>query len=72
MMQMLMQLLTMGNNPQQIIQDLMVRNPQAQIVLNQMQQSGMNPKQYAMQYARQNNINLQPFINTIGQRGIRL
>lgn len=72
MMQMLMQLLTMGNNPQQIIQDLMVRNPQAQIVLNQMQQSGMSPKQYAMQYARQNNINLQPFINTMGQRGIRL
>lgn len=72
MMQMLMQLLTMGNNPQQIIQDLMVKNPQAQIVLNQMQQSGMSPKQYAMQYARQNNINLQPFINTMGQRGIRL
>jgi ABC-type proline/glycine betaine transport system substrate-binding protein len=71
-MNMLMQMLSMGNNPQQIIQNLAAQNPQVQAVFNQMQQSGMTPQQYAMQYAKQNNINIQPFVNMMNQRGIRL
>lgn len=71
-MNMLMQMLSMGSNPQQIIQNIVAQNPQVQAVLNQMQQSGMTPQQYAMQYAKQNNINIQPFLNVMNQRGIRL
>lgn len=58
-------------NPNQIIQQTLQRNPQAQILFNQMQQSGMSARDFTIQYARQNNINLQPIINTLSQRGIK-
>ena len=68
---MLMQMMTMGNNPQQIIQNVIRQNPQAQMVFNQMQQSGMTAQQYVMQYAKQNNIDINPLINFLQQRGVR-
>lgn len=71
-MNMLMQMLSMGNNPQQIIQNMMMQNPEIRTAFNQMQQSGMTPQQYAMQYAKQNNINIQPLVNVMNQRGIKL
>lgn len=49
-------ILSMGNNPQQIQEILFAQNPQLRIIANQMQQSGLSPIQFAMQYARQNNI----------------
>lgn len=51
------QMLSMGNNPQQIEQMILQQNPQLQVVYNQMKQSGMRPMDFVMQYARQNNIN---------------
>ena len=51
--------------------DLIKQNPQAQILFNQMQQSGMSIKDFTLQYARQNNINLEQIINVISQRGIK-
>ena len=51
--------------------DLIKQNPQAQIIFNQMQQSGMSIKDFTMQYARQNNINLEQIINVLSQRGIK-
>ena len=51
--------------------DLIKQNPQAQILFNQMQQSGMSVKDFTMQYARQNNINLEQIINVLSQRGIK-
>lgn len=57
----------MNCNPQQLIQ----QNPQAQIIFNQMRQSGMSIQDFTMQYARQNNINLQSIINALMQRGVR-
>lgn len=71
-MNILMQLMSMGNNPQQIIQQMANQNPQIRAVFNQMQQSGLTPQQYVMQYAKQNNINIQPYINAMNQKGIRL
>lgn len=68
----LMQLISGGMNPQQIIQSLSNQNPQIQVLLNQARQSGMTPQQYAMQYAKQNNINIQPLINLLNNRGIKL
>lgn len=65
------QILTSGQNPNQLIQQMITQNPQAQVLFNQMQQSGMSVKDFTMQYARQNNINLQPIISTLNQRGIK-
>lgn len=50
------QMLSMGNNPQQIAQAIFQQNPQLQVIANQMQQSGLSPMNFVMQYARQQNI----------------
>ena len=57
-MNFIMQMMMGGQSPQQITQSLVAQNPQLQVLLNQAQQSGMSMQQYAMQYARQNNINI--------------
>ena len=62
-----------GNaNPNQVIQQMLQQNPQAQILMNQMQQSGMSMKDFTLQFAKQNNINLQPTLNALSQKGIKL
>lgn len=66
------QMLGMGNTPQQIFQNMINTNPQMQVVFNQMQQSGLSPRQYALQYAKQNNINIEPMVQLLQQRGIKL
>lgn len=65
------QMLMNGMNPQMIMNNIIRSNPQAQVILNQMQQSGMTPQQYVMQLAKQNNINLNPMLNMLRQRGYR-
>lgn len=67
----IMQMLMGGMNPNQIMQNIMRQNPQAQVILNQMQQSGMSPQQYVQQLAMQNNINLNPMLNMLRQRGYK-
>ena len=71
MMQMLMQMLSMGSNPQQMMQNMIARNPQANAILNQMRNSGMTPEQYVRQYAKQNNIDIEPMLNKFRQRGFK-
>lgn len=71
MMQMLMQMLSMGSNPQQMMQNMIARNPQANAILNQMRNSGMTPEQYVRQYAKQNNIDIEPMLNQFRQRGFK-
>ena len=71
-MEVLMQMITMGNNPQKITEQMLYQNPQVRTVFNQMQQSGLTPQQFVFQYAKQNNINIQPLINMLNQRGIKL
>lgn len=66
-----LQMLSVNQNPNQIIQQAIQRNPQAQIMFNQMQQSGMSVKDFTMQYAKQNNINLQPILQTLSQKGVK-
>ena len=51
--------------------DLIKQNPQAQILFNQMQQSGMSVKDFTMQYAKNNGIDIQPLINMMSQKGIK-
>lgn len=71
-MEVLMQMISMGNNPQKITEQILYQNPQVRTVFNQMQQSGLTPQQFVFQYAKQNNINIQPLINMLNQRGIKL
>lgn len=68
----IMQMLMGGMNPNSIMQNIIRQNPQAQVILNQMQQSGMTPQQYVMQLARQNNVDLSPMLNMLKQRGFKL
>ena len=65
----MLQMLSMGNNPNQVIQMLAQQNPNVQAILNQMQQSGMTPQQFAMQYARQNNIDINQVANAFRKMG---
>lgn len=66
------QMLLSGMNPQQVMQNVIQSNPQAQVILNQMQQSGMTPQQYVTQLAKQNNINLNPMLSVLRQRGFKI
>lgn len=61
-----------GQNPQQVIQQMVAQNPQAQVLLNQMKQSGMSMRDFTLQYAKQNNINLQPVLQQLNNSGIKL
>ena len=65
-------ILQSAGNPQQVIQQMIAQNPNAQILINQMQQSGMSIRDFTLQYARQNNINLQPILQQLNQYGIKL
>ena len=71
-MQMVMQMLMGGNNPQQLANQLVQSNPQMNAIANQMKQSGMSPTEFLQQYAKQNGQNIQPLLNMLSQRGINL
>ena len=57
----------MNYNPNQLIQ----QNPQAQVLFNQLRQSGMSIQDFTIQYARQNNININAIISSLMQRGVK-
>lgn len=75
MINMLAQLMR-SNNPQQVmiqLQQMAQTNPQIRNAYNQVntaihqaQQNGMSLQQYVMQYAKQNNINPQQILNSLG------
>lgn len=52
-------LMSLGNNPQQIEQILFSQYPNLRILSNQMHQSGLSPIQFVIQYAQQRNIPIQ-------------
>lgn len=66
----LMQMLSMGTNPQQIVQNALQQNPNVKAVLQQAQQSGMSMEQFTRQFAKQNNVDLNPMLNALRQRGM--
>ena len=63
-MQMLVSLLA-GNTEQ-----MLNSNPQFNAILNQARQSG-SIKNYVLQYAKQNGIDVEPYINALKQRGLK-
>lgn len=62
----------MLQNPQQSFQQMMNSNPNFRMMMNQVQNSGMTTKDYALNYAKQHNIDINPMINMLKNRGIRL
>lgn len=69
-MQFLLQMLSSGN-PQQAMQQMIKSNPQMNAILNQAKQSGMPMKDFVMNYAKQNNIDINPMLNALKQRGYK-
>ena len=68
----IMQMMTNGQNPNQVVEQIISKNPQAQVLFNQMKQSGMSIKDFTLQFAKQNNINIETILNSLSQRGIKL
>jgi hypothetical protein len=52
-------MLAMGTNPEQIEKMILAQNPQLKAISNQIKESGLTPIEFAMKYAKQNNIPLQ-------------
>jgi len=70
-MQILMQMMSGGGNPQQMLQMAMQRNPQFNALLNQQKQSGMSMEQFVRQLAQQNGVDINPMVQFLNQRGIK-
>lgn len=68
----IMQIMTNGQNPNQVVEQIISKNQEAQVLFNQMKQSGMSIKDFTLQFARQNNINIDQILNTLSQKGIKL
>lgn len=68
-MNMLMGLLNGNTNKEQFVQNLISQNPQMNAVMQQVQKSGMSMKDFTIQYAKQNNIDLQPLMNMMPKQG---
>lgn len=66
------QFLLSGQNPQQIVNNMIMQNPQYKMLFNQVQSSGLSMKDFVLQYAKQNNIDIQPILNALNQRGYKL
>lgn len=69
----LMQLLNMGVNPQQIVQNAIASNPQLQQIFSQMNGKNLSTKDVVMQLAQKRGIDLNPMIQYIQQtKGIKM
>ena len=66
----LMQILSMGRNPQEIVKNALSNNPQVNAILSQAKQSGLTMEQFARQYAKQNGIDIAPLVSALKQRGM--
>ena len=69
-MQILTQMMS-GGNPQQMLQNAMKNNPQLGAILNQQKQSGLSMEQYVRQIAKQQNVDINPMVNFLRQRGLK-
>ena len=70
-MQTLMQMMSMGNNPEAIVNNMIRQNPQMRAIFNQQKNSGMSMKDFTMQLAKQQGVDIEPMIQMLNQRGIK-
>lgn len=66
------QLLSMGQNPQQIVQNAIAYNPQLQQVFSQFGNGRMSPREMVLQIASQRGIDINAMINVLQQKGIKM
>lgn len=52
-------MLSMGKDPAQVEKMILAQNPQLRAISNQIKESGLSPIEFAMKYAKQNNIPIQ-------------
>ena len=57
-------LIKSGGNPNSLLQTLLQSNPKLQNIINMMSNSGMTPKQFFYNYAQQNGIDPDQFLNS--------
>lgn len=57
-------LINSGGNPTSLIQSLLKSNPQLQSLISAMNNSNMTPKQFFYNYAQQNGIDPDQFLNS--------
>lgn len=69
----IMQLMKGGGNPQQIIQQMLNNNPQAQQTFRQLQNMAgdMNPRDFAIQLAKQNGMTEQQLMDFAKRFGVK-
>lgn len=69
----LMQLMSMGGNPQQIIQNAIASNPQLQQAFSQIGSKNLSTKDIVLQIAQKRGIDLNPMIQYLQQtKGIKM
>lgn len=67
-----MSMLNQNINVEQYLQNVAQQNPQVRMLLNQKQQNNMSYQDLVVQLARQNNINLTPYVQALSQQGIKM
>ena len=69
----IMQLIKGGGNPQQIVQQMLNNNPQAQQTFRQLQNMAgdMNPRDFAIQLAKQNGMTEQQLMDFAKRFGVK-
>lgn len=70
--QQVLSMLTQNINVEQYLQNAAMQNPQIRNLLNQKQQNNMSYQDLVMQLAKQNNINITPYIQGLSNKGIKL
>lgn len=70
--QQVLSMLTQNINVDQYLQNVAMQNPQVRNLLNQKQQNNMSYQDLVMQLAKQNNINITPYIQGLSNKGIKL
>ncbi len=61
-----------GGNPQQIAQQMLMNDPEAREVFQQMQNmaNGLSPREFAIRYAEQNGVNPNEFLQFAKRFGL--
>lgn len=67
-----MSMLNQNINVEQYLQNVAQQNPQVRMLLNQKQQNNMSYQDLVVQLARQNNINLTPYVQALSKNGIKM
>ena len=69
---MMMNIMSSQRNPDVFFNNIANQNPQFRALLNQKRQNNMSWQDMVAQYAKQNNIDLTPYVQELSQKGIKL